>query len=165
MFRLLLLLLWVLAIPVVAQDNPELVPNRAFQVKFDVPADWRVTHQRTDSVELLGYHSPDSETRLWVGRLRGRHAQLRPAQALPRLLRELGATRHEEHALASGGLDFRESTGTCFVDGRELRYDARVTNYQGQALLVYLYATPSAYSTQAPLLHRVLDSLTPLRGK
>lgn len=32
-------------------------------------------------------------------------------------------------------------------------------------LLVYVYATPAVFTTQAPLLHRVLDSLTPLRGK
>ncbi|GAA4010268.1 hypothetical protein GCM10022408_23130 [Hymenobacter fastidiosus] len=166
MCRLLLLLFALLlpGLPAVAQDL-EPVQNRAFQVKYAVPPHWTVTHQRTDSVEVLRYHSPEDDARLWVGQLRGRHAALPPARALQRLLRHLGATRHEEHRVSSHGLDFLESTGTCFVGGRELRYDARVTTYQGHVLVVYFYATPATFTTQAPLLHRVLDSLTPLRGK
>ena len=166
MFRLLLLLFTLLlpGLPAAAQDL-EPVQNRAFQVKYAVPPHWALTHQRTDSVEVLRYHSPEDDARLWVGQLRGRHAALPPARALQRLLRHLGATQHEEHRVSSHGFDFLESTGTCFVDGRELRYDARVTTYQGHVLLVYVYATPAAFSTQAPLLHRMLDSFTPLRGK
>jgi hypothetical protein len=163
----LLLLLFVLLLSrlTAAAQDLEPVQNRAFQVKYGVPPHWTVTHQRTDSVEVLRYHSPEDDTRLWVGQLRGRHAILPPAHALQRLLRHLGATRHEEHRVSAHGLDFLESTGTCFVGGRELRYDARVTTYQGHVLLVYVYATPVAFTTQAPLLHRMLDSLTPLRGK
>ncbi|WP_035566417.1 hypothetical protein [Hymenobacter sp. IS2118] len=165
--RSLLLLLFALLMygrPTAAQDL-EPVQNRAFQVKYAVPPHWALTHLRTDTVEVLRYHSPEDDARLWVGQLRGRHAALPPARALERLLRHLGATRHEEHRVSSHGLDFLESTGTCFVGGRELRYDARVTTYQGRVLLVYVYATPAAFTTQAPMLHRVLDSLTPLRGK
>jgi hypothetical protein len=166
MYRLLLLLFALLlpGRPATAQEL-ELVQNRAFQVTYAVPPHWPVTHQRTDSLEVLRYHNPEDNARLWVGQLRGRHAALPPARALQRLLRHLGATRHEEHRVSSHGLDFMESTGTCFLGGRELRYDARVTTYQGHMLLVYLYATPAVFTTQAPLLHRVLDSLTPLRGK
>ena len=166
MYRLLPLLFALLlpAAPAAAQDL-ELVQNRAFEVKYAVPPHWAVTRQRTDSVEVLRYHSPADDARLWVGQLRGRHAALPPARALQRLLRHLGATRHEEHRVASHGLDFLESTGTCFVNGRELRYEARVTAHQGHVLLVAVYATPAAFTTQAPLLHRVLDSLAPLRGK
>ncbi|MBU6123458.1 hypothetical protein [Hymenobacter siberiensis] len=166
MYRLLLLL-FALLLPgrPAAAQGLELVQNRAFQVTYAVPPHWPVTHQRTDSLEVLRYHNPEDNARLWVGQLRGRHAALPPARALQRLLRHLGATRHEEHRVSSHGLDFLESTGTCFVGGRELRYDARVTTYQGHMLLVYLYATPAVFTTQAPLLHRVLDSLTPLRGK
>ena len=167
MTRLLIVLFaWLLlpARPAAAQDL-EPVQNRAFQVKYQVPAHWAVTRQRTDSVEVLRYHSPEDDARLWVGQLRGRHAALPPARALQRLLRHLGATRHEEHRVSSHGLDFLESTGTCFVKGRELRYDARVTVHQGHVLVVYFYATPAAFSTQAPVLHRVLDSIAPLRGK
>ena len=166
MCRLLLLFFALLLTgrPAAAQDL-ELVQNRAFEVKYAVPPHWAVTRQRTDSVEVLRYHSPDDDARLWVGQLRGRHAALPPARALQRLLRHLGATRHEEHRLSSHGLDFLESTGTCFVNGRELRYEARVTAYQGHVLLVAVYATPAAFTTQAPLLHQVLDSLAPLRGK
>ena len=166
MYRLLLLLfVLLLPGPPAAAQELELVQNRAFQVTYAVPPHWALTHQRTDSVEVLRYQSPDGDARLWVGQLRGRHANVPPARALQRLLRHLGATRHEEHQLSSHGLDFLESTGTCFVGGRELRYDARVTTYQGRVLLVYVYATPAAFTTQAPMLHRVLDSLTPLRGK
>ena len=166
MYRLLLLLFALLlpGRPAAAQEL-ELVQNRTFQVTYAVPPHWPVTHQRTDSLEVLRYHNPEDNARLWVGQLRGRHAALPPAHALKRLLRHLGATRHEEHRVSSHGLDFLESTGTCFVGGRELRYDARVTTYQGHMLLVYVYATPAVFTTQAPLLHRVLDSLTPLRGK
>jgi len=166
MYRLLLLLFVLLmtGLPAAAQDL-ETVQNRTFQVKYAVPPHWAVTHQRTDSLEVLRYHSPADDARLWVGQLRGRHAALPPARALQRLLRHLGATRHEEHRVSSHGLDFLESTGTCFVGGRELRYDARVTTHQGHVLVVYVYATPDVFTTQAPLLHRVLDSLTPLRGK
>ena len=166
MYRLLLLLFGLLlpGRPAAAQEL-ELVQNRTFQVTYAVPPHWPVTHQRTDSLEVLRYHNPEDNARLWVGQLRGRHAALPPARALQRLLRHLGATRHEEHRVSSRGLDFLESTGTCFVGGRELRYDARVTTYQGHMLLVYVYATPAVFTTQAPLLHRVLDSLTPLRGK
>jgi hypothetical protein len=166
MFRLLtiLLLLTLAADPAVAQEL-ETVRNRTFQVKYEVPAHWQLAHQRTDSVEVLRYRSPDGDALLWVGQLRGRHATLKPARALQRLLRHLGATRHEEHNISGHGLDFLESTGTCFVQGRELRYDARVTTYQGHVLLVYLYATPATFSTQAPVLHRVLDSLAPLRAE
>ena len=166
MYRLLLLL-FALLLPgwSAAAQELELVQNRTFQVTYAVPPNWPVTHQRTDSLEVLRYHNPEDNARLWVGQLRGRHAALPPARALKRLLRHLGATRHEEHRVSSHGLDFLESTGTCFVGGRELRYDARVTTYQGHMLLVYVYATPAVFTTQAPLLHRVLDSLTPLRGK
>ena len=166
MYRLLLLLfVLLLPGPPVAAQELELVQNRAFQVTYAVPPHWALTHQRTDSVEVLRYQSPDDDSRLWVGQLRGRHANVPPARALQRLLRHLGATRHEEHRLSSHGLDFLESTGTCFVGGRELRYDARVTTYQGHMLLVYVYATPAIFTTQASLLHRMLDSLTPQRGK
>ena len=166
MCRLLLLLFALLMTgrPAAAQDL-EPVQNRAFQVKYAVPPHWTVTRQRTDSVEVLRYHSPDDDARLWVGQLRGRHAALPPARALQRLLRHLGATSHEEHRVSSHGFDFLESTGTCFVGGRELRYDARVTTHLGHVLVVYVYATPGAFATQGPVLHRVLDSLTPLRGK
>ena len=167
MYRLLLLffaLLLLRAAPAAAQDL-EPVQNRVFQVKYAVPPHWVVTRQRTDSVEVLRYHSPEDDARLWVGQLRGRHATLPPARALQRLLRHLGATHHEEHRVSSHGFDFLESTGTCFVNGRELRYDARVTTHEGHVLVVYVYATPAAFTTQAPLLHRVLDSLAPLRGK
>ena len=166
MYRLLLLL-FALLLPgwSAAAQELELVQNRTFQVTYAVPPNWPVTHQRTDSLEVLRYHNPEDNARLWVGQLRGRHAALPPARALQRLLRHLGATRHEEHRVSSHGLDFLESTGTCFVGGRELRYDARVTTYQGHMLLVYVYATPAIFTTQAPLLHRMLDSLTPLRGK
>ena len=166
MYRLLPLLFALLMTsrPAAAQDL-EPVHNRTFQVKYAVPPNWAVTHQRTDSVEVLRYHSPEDDARLWVGQLRGRHAALPPARALQRLLRHLGATRHEEHRVSSHGLDFLESTGTCFVGGREVRYDARVTTHQGHVLVVYVYATPAAFTTQAPMLHRVLDSITPLRGK
>ena len=166
MCRLLLLFFvgLMLGRPAAAQEL-EMVQNRAFQVKYQVPPHWAVTHQRTDSVEVLRYHSPDGDARLWVGQLRGRHARLPPARALQRLLRHLGATRHEEHNLTLHGLDLLESTGTCRVNGRELRYDARVTTFQDHVLVVYFYATPAAFSTQAPVLHRMLDSLAPLRGK
>lgn len=165
MYRLLLLFVLLLpGLPAAAQDL-EPVQNRTFQVKYAVPSYWAVTRQRTDSVDVLRYHSPADDARLWVGQLRGRHATLPPAQALQRLLRHLGATDHEEHHVSAQGLDFLESTGTCFVGGRELRYDARVSTYQGHVLLVYVYATPAVFSTQAPLLHRVLDSFAPLRGK
>ncbi|TGE16553.1 hypothetical protein [Hymenobacter elongatus] len=166
MCRLLLLLFALLmpGLPATAQEL-EMVQNRTFQVKYAVPPLWTVTHQRTDSVEVLRYHSPEDDARLWVGQLRGRHAGLPPARALQRLLRHLGATRHEEHRVSSHGFDFLESTGTCFIGGRELRYDARVTTYQGHVLVMYVYATPAAFTTQAPLLHRVLDSLTPLRSE
>ena len=166
MCRLLLLLFPLLMTGriIVAQEL-EPVQNRAFQMKYAVPAHWAVTHQRTDSVEVLRYHSPDDDARLWVGQLRGRHAALPPARALQRLLRHLGATHREEHRVSLHGLDFLESTGTCFVGGRALRYDARVTAHQGHVLLVAVYATPAAFTTQAPLLHRVLDSLAPLQGK
>ena len=166
MYRLLPLLFALLMTsrPAAAQDL-EPVHNRTFQVKYAVPPNWAVTHQRTDSVEVLRYHSPEDDARLWVGQLRGRHAALPPARALQRLLRHLGATRHEEHRVSSHGLDFLESTGTCFVGGREVRYDARVTTHQGHVLVVYVYATPATFTTQAPMLHRVLDSITPLRGK
>ena len=166
MNRLLVLLLLLMAAtgPALAQEL-EPVRNRAFQVKYEVPAHWQLTQQQTDSVQVLRYHSPDGDAMLWVGQLRGRHATLRPARALQRLLRHLGATRHEEHYTSSHGFDFLESTGTCFVQGRELRFDARVTTYEGHVLLVYLYATPTSFSTQAPVLHRVLDSFAPLRTK
>ncbi|WP_073107807.1 hypothetical protein [Hymenobacter daecheongensis] len=141
------------------------VQNRQFQVKYEVPAHWSVTHQRTDSVEVLRYHNPDDNTVLWVGQLRGRHASLRPAKALQRLLRHLGATRHEEHNVSSHGLDFLESTGTCFVNGQEVRYDARVTTSQRHVLVVYVYATTASFATQARLLHHVLESIAPLQGK
>ena len=161
---LLLIALLLPLLPVAAQDL-EPVQSRTFQMKYAVPPHWTVTRQRTDSLEVLRYHSPADDARLWVGQLRGRHAALPPARALQRLLRHLGATRHEEHRVSSHGLDFLESTGTCFVGGRELRYDARVTTYQGHVLIVYVYATPAAFATQAPVLHRILDSVTPLRGK
>jgi hypothetical protein len=166
MFCLLVLLFGLLLSgrPATAQDL-EPVQNRAIQVKFAVPPHWALTHQRTDSVEVLRYHSPEDDARLWVGQLRGRHAAMPPAHALQRLLRHLGATHHEEHRVSSHGFDFLESTGKCFVGGRELRYDARVTTYQGHVLVVYVYATPATFTTQAPLLHRVLDSVTPLRDK
>lgn len=166
MYRLLLLFC-VLSLPGLpaAAQAPEPVPNRTYQMKYQVPPHWSVTRQRTDSVEVLRYHSPADDARLWVGQLRGRHAALPPAQALQRLLRHLGATRHEEHRVSAHGLDALESTGTCFVAGRELRYDARVSTHPGQVLLVHVYATPAVFSTQAPLLHQVLDSLAPLRGK
>ncbi|RTQ53423.1 hypothetical protein EJV47_01400 [Hymenobacter gummosus] len=164
MLRWLLLYALLLALPAAAQlpPDPEMTQNRAFRVKFQVPAHWLVSRQRTDSVELLRYHDPADGAHLWVARLRGRHAHTRPVSALQRLLRQLGATHHAEHRATAHGLDYLESTGTCRVGGRELRYDARVTTYQGQVLLVYLYATPTAFNTQAPLLHRVLDSFAPL---
>ena len=95
MYRLLPLLFALLMTgrPAAAQDL-EPVHNRTFQVKYAVPPNWAVTHQRTDSVEVLRYHSPEDDARLWVGQLRGRHAALPPARALQRLLRHLGATRH-----------------------------------------------------------------------
>lgn len=118
MYRLLLLLFALLlpGRPAAAQEL-ELVQNRTFQVTYAVPPHWPVTHQRTDSLEVLRYHNPEDNARLWVGQLRGRHAALPPARALQRLLRHLGATRHEEHRVSLRGLDFLESTGTCFVGG------------------------------------------------
>ena len=84
---------------------------------------------------------------------------------MQRLLRHLGARRHEEHRGAAHGLDYLESTGTCVVNGREMRYDARVTQFQGHVLVVYFYVTPANFLLQAPLLHRSLESFTPLRNK
>lgn len=164
MFRWLVLLLLLLPGWSAAAQHLEVVQNRAFQIKYQVPAHWSVTRQRTDSVEVLRYHNAEDDARLWVGQLRGQHARQPPARALQRLLRHLGATRHEEHRASAHGLDFLESTGTCFVGGRELRYDARVTTHQGHVLVVYLYATPATFATQAPLLHQVLDSLAPVRA-
>jgi hypothetical protein len=165
------LLSWLSLAPVAAAaavplPPSEVVPSRAFQVKYQVPAHWTVTRQRTDSVEVLRYHSPDNDALLWVGQLRGRHAQLTPAQAMRRVLRhQLHPLHHEEHHVSSHGLDFLESTGTYRVNGRLLRYDARVTRHQGHVLVVYLYASTAAFAAQAPLLHQVLDSAAPLRGK
>ena len=144
-----------------AQDLQPVI-NRQFQVKYQVPADWHLSRHRTDSLALVSYRSPDHSTQLWVGELRGPHRQLPPAQALQRLLRHLGATRHTEHNASAHGLDYLESTGTCRVNGRELRYDARVTFHQGHALVVYVYATADKFTLQEPLLHRLLDSLTPV---
>ena len=166
---LLLLLLGLVPAPAAAQaplPSPELVPGRAFQVKYQVPAHWTVTRQRTDSVEVLRYQSPNNDALLWVGQLRGRHARLTPAQALRRVLRhQLHPLRHEEHRVSAHGLDYLESSGTCRVGGRELRYDARVTQHDGHVLVVYIYASPAGFASQAPLLHQVLDSMTPVSGK
>jgi len=164
MFRLLVLLLLLTSTPALAQEL-ETVCNRSFQVKYEVPAHWHVTRQRTDSVEVLRYHNPDNGALLWVGQLRGQHAALRPALALQRLLRHLGAVRHEEHNITAHGLDFLESIGTCVLNGRELRYDARVTNVQGQQLLVHVYAVPVGFASKVPLLHYALENVTPLRSK
>lgn len=158
-----LLLVMLPGLPVTAQQ-PEILQNRAFQTKYQVPAPWSVTRQRTDSVDVLRYHNAADDARLWVGQLRGSHARHSPPRALQRLLRHLGATRHEEHRASAQGLDFLESTGTCFVEGRTLRYDARVTAHQGHVLVVYLYATPATFATQAPLLPQLLDGLNPLRA-
>lgn len=137
------------------------VANRHYQIKYQVPVDWQATRHVADSLALTRYQSPDGNTRLWVGQLRGAHRHVPPARALRRLLRHLGATRHEEHRVSAHGLDYLESTGTCRVDGRELRYDARVANHQGHVLVVYVYATPERFAVQEPLLNRLLDSVTP----
>lgn len=100
-----------------------------------------------------------------MGQLRGPAGQMAPARALRKLLRRLGATRHQEHHVSAHGLDLLESTGTCLVDGRTLRYDARVGTHQGHTVVVYVYATPENFALQEPLLHRVLDSLTPVPGR
>ena len=74
MYRLLLLLfVLLLPSPPAAAQELELVQNRAFQVTYAVPPHWPLTHQRTDSVEVLRYQSPDDDARLWVGQPRGRH--------------------------------------------------------------------------------------------
>jgi len=163
MLRLLALLL-LTSTPALAHE-PEPVRNRSFQVKYEVPAHWHVARQRTDSVEVLRYHNPDNDALLWVGQLRGQHAALWPALALQRLLRHLGAVRHEAHNVTAHGLDSLESTGTYVLNGRELRYDARVTNVQGQHLLVHIYAVPVGFASKAPLLHHALETITPLRFK
>ena len=150
--------------PADAQDLHPVI-NRQYQIKYQVPNDWQPTRHLTDSLALTSYRSPDRSTQLWVGELRGKHSKLPPAKALSRLLRHLGATRHAEHNASAHGLDYLESTGTCYINGRELRYDARVTLHQGHVLVVYVYATPDKFAMQEPLLHRLLDSLTPLPGR
>ncbi|SFQ24746.1 hypothetical protein [Hymenobacter arizonensis] len=144
-----------------AQDLAPVV-NRSYQVKYMVPNDWQPTRHITDSLTLTHYLSPDRTMHLWVGQLRGTHSGLPPARALQRLLRHLGATHHREHNAIGHGLDYLESTGTCFVQGRELRYEARLAQHHGQMLVMYVYATPEEFNMQAPLLHQLLDSLTPV---
>ncbi|WBO86762.1 hypothetical protein [Hymenobacter yonginensis] len=169
MYRLLmplgLLVATLLTGPRAVAQPTEPVLNRSYQFRYAVPPHWAVCHQRTDSVNVLGYHNPADDARLWVGQLRGRHATLPPARALQRVLRHLGATRHEQHHAAVHLPDALESSGTYHLRGREVRYDARVSRHPGQVLLVHLYATPAAFGTQAPLLHHVLDGLAPLRGR
>lgn len=164
LFNCLLVSTLTTSLHAAAQDS-EPVLNRAFQVTYAVPPPWTVTRQRTDSVDVLSYHNPADGRRLWVGQLRGRHAVLPPARALQRLLRHLGATEHAQHLASAQGLDFLESTGTCRVGGRELRYDARVSSHPGQVRLVRLHTSPAGFNTQAPLLHGVLEGFAPLRGK
>ena len=158
---LLIALVLAATAPAQGQDLHPVI-NRQRQVKYQVPDTWRTTRHRTDSLTLVSYGSPDGSTQLWVGELPGPHRHLPPAQALRRLLRHLGATGHAEHNASAHGLDYLESTGTCRLNGRELRYDARVTTHQGHTLLVYVYATPEKFALQEPLLHRLLDSLTPV---
>ncbi|MBT9394849.1 hypothetical protein KLP40_16915 [Hymenobacter sp. NST-14] len=169
MYRLLLsvgmLVCALLSAPPAAAQDADPVQNRTYQLKYAVPAHWAVHHQRTDSVDVLGYHNPADDARLWVGQLRGRHAALPPARALQRMLRHLGATRHEPHPAVVHSLDALESSGTYYLNGRALRYDARVSAHPGPVLLVHLYATPAVFSTQTLLLHHVLDGLAPLRGR
>ncbi|SDX43222.1 hypothetical protein [Hymenobacter psychrophilus] len=148
--------------PAQAQEL-ETIQSRKLQLKFRVPADWRVERLRTDSLYVMHYTSPDQQVQFWVGELRGIHATLPPSKALQRLLNHLGATEHEEHpATSAGGLTFLESTGTARLRGRQQRYVARVADNQGHLLLVYLYATPKDFGARAPLLDQVLNSLAPL---
>jgi hypothetical protein len=148
--------------PAPAQEL-EVVRSRKLQLKFQVPADWRVERLRTDSMYVLHYTSPDGQVQFWVGELRGAQAALPPAEALQRLLNHLGATEHDEHpATSAGGLTFLESTGTARLRGYQQRYVARVADNQGHRLLVYLYATPTDFGARAPLLDQVLNSLAPM---
>jgi hypothetical protein len=158
----LLLFSWLGLLGSAAAQDLAPVVNRSYQVKYLVPNSWEPTRHVTDSLTLTHYQSPDRTMHLWVGQLRGAHSSLPPARALQRLLRHLGATRHEEHNASGHGLDYLESTGTCYVQGRELRYDARLTQHQGQTLVMYVYATPEKFNLHTPLLHQLLDSLTPV---
>jgi len=134
LFTLLVSLLTLPARPARAQ-NAGLTTNRNYQLKYQVPAGWQPTRLLSDSLSVLRYDSPDGTTRLWVGQLRGPAGQVPPARALRKLLRRLGATRHHEHHVSAHGLDLLESTGTCLVDGRTLRYDARVGVHQGHTVV------------------------------
>ena len=153
-----------------AQTAPKALPTPTFDqvqspeygLSYQVPTTWHQLRQSTDTTVALTYLSPDESLMLFVIKMRNAADRFTPAQALYHLTEKFNVPLNKQYSTRYHQLDFLETTGSGRIDGRELRYDARVTTHQGHTLLVYVYATPEKFALQEPLLHRLLDSLTPV---
>jgi hypothetical protein len=143
----------------------DVVQSAEYKLSYHVPSTWNQLRQTTDSTTAVSYLNPDESMMLFVVKMRNAAAQLTPEQALTFLTDRFGVPANKHYRTRYNKLSFVETTGSGQQHGRDVRYDALATNHRGHLLLIYVLATPDAFSTHEALLTKVLHSFAPYKPR
>ncbi len=159
---LCLAVLAAVAAPAFAQQW-ETFSSEAYNVKFSVPGKWKTeTTTNKAGVPVLEAESPDGSLYLMVYAYKD--SSLSTEDLLDKAVDDLGVKLTGEAKEEDiNGLNAWVAEATGRIDGHPVGLFIMAATYDDDNIVAYVFTDQKAFTKNAPVMNRILDSFAPLK--